>query len=219
MPEGPPDAREPQESAPESTIGLLERLRQGDLTAGDVLFGRCLPALQRFARSRLPPAARDLRNTQDLVQDTLVSTLRNLDGFSWRGEGSLMAYLRRALVNHVRSERRRVERHPPASPIEVDPMDQGLSPLERMIGRESQELYERALGGLREDYREAIVLRLEMQYEFAEIAAALGKPSHEAARVFVGRAIVRLGRAMVELRGDSASAPVFVARRRTAHDA
>jgi len=52
--------------------------------------------------------------------------------------------------------------------------------------------YERALLKLRPEEREAIVMRLELGCTFDEVAAALGKPTANAARSAVNRAVLRL---------------------------
>src|SRR5262245_60264019 len=97
----------------ESTEDLLARVRQGDRDALDALIDRCLPALRRWARGRLPAGARGLLDTQDIVQDAMVRALDHLDTFESRHEGALQAYLRQAVINRIRDEARRVERRPP----------------------------------------------------------------------------------------------------------
>ena len=47
-----------------------------------------------------------------------------------------------------------------------------------------------------QDDREAVVARIEMGYTHEEIADLLGKPTANAARMAVERAIVRLAKAM-----------------------
>ena len=54
--------------------------------------------------------------------------------------------------------------------------------------------YEAALAELREEEREAIIARVELDQSYAEVAAVLGKPSPEAARVAVYRALLRLAK-------------------------
>ena len=88
----------------ESTHELLSLVRQGDRDALDRLYARCLPPLRRWARGRLPAAARGALDTQDLVQDTIVNSLRRLDRFDSRHEGALQAYLRQAVLNRIRDE-------------------------------------------------------------------------------------------------------------------
>ena len=109
------DAANPQGSGrtdPESTFRLLDRARSGDQEALERLFGRYLRPLQRWARGRLPGWARDLADTDDLVQDTLVQTFKKIDGFEPRGVGALQAYLRQAVLNRIRDELRRKRRRP-----------------------------------------------------------------------------------------------------------
>ena len=80
--------------------------------------------------------------------------------------------------------------------IESGLKDDGLSPLEAAIGQETVERYESALMTLTADEREAIVARLELGLTHAELADAMGKPSADAARMAVARAMLRLARAM-----------------------
>src|SRR4051812_23968454 len=78
----------------ESSLDLLARARAGDRQALDVLMARYLPRLRRWASGRLPRWARDLADTQDLVQDTLLQTFKRIETFEARHEGALQAYLR-----------------------------------------------------------------------------------------------------------------------------
>ena len=176
----------------ETTLDLLARARTGDRRSMDALFERCLPPLRRWARGRLPAYARDLADTQDLVQETVLHTLNRLSAFQPQHQGALQAYLRQAVANRIRDEIRRVHRRP--SPVELDDVhaDAAPSPLEHAIGREGMERYEAALARLKESDREAIVARMEMQQSYEEVAAALGKPNANAARVAVTRALARL---------------------------
>lgn len=176
----------------ESTFDLLARARGGDASAVDLLFERYHPALRRWARGRLPSHARDLADTQDVVHDTLLQSLRRLPTFEARHPGALQAYLREAVANRIRDEIRRVRRRP--APVEIDEAqsDEAPSPLEYAIGREGMARYEAALERLRPSDREAIVARFELQQGYQEVAMALGKPNADAARMAVTRALARL---------------------------
>jgi RNA polymerase sigma factor (sigma-70 family) len=183
-------------SNPESTITLLERARQGDVRAMEELFQRHLRPLQRWARGRLPNWARDLSDTDDLVQETLLRTFKQLEHFDSRGVGALQAYLRQAIVNRVRDELRRKGRQPEVKDLaDIDVRDD-QSPLEEAIGRETLGHYEVALKRLRPEEREAIVARVEMHYSYEEMAQVLGKPTPDAARKAAQRALVRLAEEM-----------------------
>ena len=129
----------------ESTAALLEQARAGDQGALDRLLARHLTPLTRWARARLPRWARDISDTDDLVQDVLLHTFTRLGDFEQRGPGALQAYLRQAVVNRVRDELRRKGRRPAATSLDVSEIDQRSSPLEEAIGQEATERYARAL--------------------------------------------------------------------------
>lgn len=175
-----------------TSLNLLERVRQGDDEALDLLLRRYVPALRRWARGRLPHWARDIGDTEDMVQDTVFRTLQNLKTFEHRHEGALQAYLRQAVLNRIRDECRRAGRRPAIGELDERVVDAGMSPLEAAVGVETIGRYEAALQQLRPDDREVIVARLEMGYSYNEIAVMVGKSSADAARVAVSRAIVRL---------------------------
>jgi RNA polymerase sigma-70 factor (ECF subfamily) len=184
----------------ESSLDLLQRARAGDQEALDALIARYLPRLERWASGRLPTWARDMADTQDLVQDTLIQTFRRIEAFEPRGEGSLHAYLRQGILNRIRDELRRAGRRPTAGALDSQVADQGVSPLEAAIGVEAVARYERALDRLRPEDREAIIARVELDYDNEEIAVLLGKPTANAARMAVERALLRLA---AEMRTDS----------------
>jgi RNA polymerase sigma-70 factor (ECF subfamily) len=177
---------------PASTIELIERARTGDRSALDLLFTRHFRPLRRWASGRLPRWARDVTDTDDLVQDALLQTFKRLDDFDARGTGALYAYLRQAVLNRVRDELRRKARRPPADAPADREADPGPSPLEQAIGSQALERYERALARLRPEEQETLVARLEMGCTYQEVAESLGKPSAEAARKAAQRALVRL---------------------------
>jgi RNA polymerase sigma-70 factor (ECF subfamily) len=180
----------------ETSFELLERSRSGDAEALNRLLERYMPALRKWARGRLPTYARDLSDTQDLVQDTLIQAMKNLDTFRPQRVGALQAYLRQALMNRIRDELRRSQRRPARTELPETMPAAAASPLEEAIGRETLEDYETALSELRDTDREAIIARVELGQSYEEIAAILGKPSAEAARLAVHRAMLRLAAKM-----------------------
>jgi RNA polymerase sigma-70 factor (ECF subfamily) len=180
----------------ETSFELLERSRGGDAEALNRLLERYMPALRRWARGRLPTWARDVSDTQDLVQDTLIQAVKNLNTFRPQRVGALQAYLRQALMNKIRDELRRSSRRPTRTELPETMPATSASPLEQAIGREALEEYEAALMELRETDREAIIARVELGQSYEEVAAILGKPSAEAARLAVHRAMLRLAAKM-----------------------
>jgi RNA polymerase sigma factor (sigma-70 family) len=181
---------------PESTFHLIERARAGDQQALERLFARHLKPLQRWARGRLPKWARDLADTDDLVQDTLVQTFKRIEDFEPRHVGALQAYLRQAVLNRIRNELRRKGRQPHATDLDGIEVESAESPLEQAIGREAVERYEVALQRLTAEEREAIIAKVELGYSNEELAEVLGKPTPDAARKAAHRALVRLAEEM-----------------------
>ena len=195
------DGRGPDAPAPlDSTFALLERARGGDAEALDRLFARHVKPLRRWISGRLPRWARDMADTDDLVQDTLLQTFKRIEGFEPRRVGALQAYLRQAVLNRVRDELRKKGRRPDCTDLEDVDLAAEDSPLEEAIGREALDNYERALQRLKPEEREAIIARVELGHSYDEIAEALGKPSRDAARKAAERALVRLAE---EMKGGS----------------
>lgn len=187
-------------SAGESTLELLGRIRVGDTRAREVLFNRLYPRLTRWAHFQLPQSARDLKETGDLVNEALLRTLSNLDGFEHRHPDSLFGYLCSGVRNQIRDEIRRVKRRPASDGTVSGLVDSRPSQVEEAIGSEVRALYERALARLSEADRTAIHMKIELDFSHQEIAEALGKPSADAARMAVNRALIRLGAELAGLR-------------------
>lgn len=183
---------------PETTFVLLERVRAGDAGALDTLLGRYMPRLRRWARGRLPRFARDLADTDDLVQETLLRSFKQMEHFEARNEGALQAYLRQAVVNRIRDELRRNKRGPTSTELEDEHADEAPSPLEAAIGKQAVERYDSALAKLKNEEREAIIGRVELGLSYQELAEALGKPTADAARKTAERALLRLAEVMEE---------------------
>jgi RNA polymerase sigma factor (sigma-70 family) len=180
----------------ETSFQLLLRPRTGAPDAREQLCARYLPRLHRWARGRLPAGARGALDTGDIVQEVLMHALEHVPVFEPRHEWSFQAYLRRSLMNRILDEARRVKRRPAPDLLDSDQASLEPSPLERVIGIEAIERYERALARLRPQDQQAIVARCEWGMSHEEVAELLGKPTPAAAQVAVHRAIVRLAKEM-----------------------
>lgn len=195
-----PSHADPQGSGGSTTtLALLRRARGGDRAALDGLFSRLLPSLRRWAHGRLPGGARDLSDTADLVQHAIVGALRHLDRFEPRRRDALRAYLRQAIRNRVADELRRRRRRP--LHVSVDDgaelaSESALSPLARLLSQEQEDRLRQAIGRLRAEDRELVIARLELGYSYAQIALATGRPSADAVRMAVHRALLRLAEEM-----------------------
>jgi RNA polymerase sigma-70 factor (ECF subfamily) len=150
----------------------------------------------QWARGRLPATARDLAETEDLVQITLLRALEHIDGFEPRREGAFLAYLRRILMNEVRDEIRRASRRPRREKL-ADNLPGGMpSPLEDTLSRENLAAYESALARLPQRTRDAVILRLEFGFDYQAVAEAIGAPTANASRMLITRALVQMAEAM-----------------------
>ncbi len=178
------------------TSELLLRAKEGDRASLEALMSRYLPRLERWASGRLPAYARSLFDTSDLVQETLLRALEKLDGIEVRGPGGFQAYVRRAVLNRITDQVRWARRRPGPQGVSERQEARGSSPLENAIGSETLVRYERALERLDEEERRLLHLRIELAFDYDEIAAMTGRPSRDAARMAVQRALRKLAEVM-----------------------
>jgi len=174
------------------TQELLLRAREGDRAALDALMARYLPRLRRWASGRLPGYARSLLDTSDLVQETLTRVVQGLDRIEVRGPGGFQAYVRQAVLNRIRDEVRWAARRPGPDGVPESLPDLAPSPLEHAIGADVLARYERGLAALGEEDRQLLHLRLELDLDYQEIMAMTGRPSRDATRMAIQRALARL---------------------------
>jgi RNA polymerase sigma factor (sigma-70 family) len=177
------------------TRELLQRAKEGDGEALEILMARYSPRLVRWATGRLPSYARSLLDTGDLVQDVLISTLERLDLIDVRGAGLFRAYVRKAILNRIRDQVRSARRWS-GGDVPESLEDRNPSPLEAAIGSDLLDRYERALSLLREEEARLLHLRVELNFSYEEIAAVLERASPDAARMATQRALRRLAEIM-----------------------
>ena len=176
--------------ADDSTKDLVLRAKVGDRSAENEIVRRSLPRLRRFAHGRLPPAVRNGSDTEDIVQESLLHTLQHLPGFDPARPGGLQAYFRVALQNKVKDAVRRRARFSSLGDV-AEPVDRRPSPYDAVKEKELVARQEAVLNQLRPSDRALLVARIELGYDYAQIARLFGKPSADAARVAVHRALRR----------------------------
>jgi RNA polymerase sigma-70 factor (ECF subfamily) len=179
-----------------STVDLVVRARLGDENAWRELLARYEGPLRRSVRGRLPRAARGLNDTDDMMQEATLNVLRRLPLIELRFPGALLAYLRRSVQNRLVDERRRVLRGGIATPLTDDHPAAQASPFDHALDRDRRRRFRAGLRLLSARDRRAVVMRLEAGASYEAIAAALGCPTANAARVTVGRALHRLAQRM-----------------------
>ncbi|MDZ4806295.1 MAG: RNA polymerase sigma factor [Candidatus Eisenbacteria bacterium] len=178
------------------TTELLTLAKNGDRQALEVLTARYLPRLVRWATGRLPASARSLLDTHDVVQETLLRAIQGIDGIEVRGPGGFQAYVRQAVLNRIRDQIRWSRRRPGPEGVPEDLYDGLPSPLENAIGADVLDRYERALTDLSEEERQLLHLRIELDFSYEEIAAITERPSRDAVRMAIKRALLKLAESM-----------------------
>lgn len=178
------------------TAELLLRAKNGDRDAVEALTARYLPRLQCWASGRLPPSARSLLDTVDLVQDTFLRVIEGLDRVEVRGPTGFQAYVRQAILNRIKDEIGWARRRPGPDGVPEDLVDPLPSPLEVAIGADVLDRYEHALEQLSEEAQQLLHLRIELDFDYPEIAGMTGRPTADAARMAVRRALNALTQVM-----------------------
>jgi RNA polymerase sigma factor (sigma-70 family) len=178
----------------ESTATLLRRVRSGDLVARERLCKLYLPILRRWAAGQMPSDHRDLVDTSDITQITLLRVLDQIHHFQPRHEGAFLGYLRDALMSAIRDEiRRSTRRGGGGKNVELADAD-WRSLVVESVGMETMADYEKALATLAAEDREAVILRFEFGMSFEDIASATERVSADAARMAVKRALAALSK-------------------------
>ena len=179
-----------------TTTQLLDRYRGGEAAARDQIVARYMPLLRKWAHGRLPVYGRDLSETDDLVQVTLLRALNHLEDFKSERPGAFLSYLRTILMNLVREELRRRKSRPNTTSLMASMPSEQASVVEEAVGVETLKAYEAALETLSTTKRLAVVMRVEFDMSYPEIARELEQPSANSTRMMVGRALSELADAM-----------------------
>ena len=85
---------------------ILKRIAKGDTSAMEMLYRRYAGYATAVARRYVP----DTNDMRDVLQDSFVKVITNIDKFTSRGEGSLKAWILRIVANEAISMLRRTSR-------------------------------------------------------------------------------------------------------------
>ena len=181
---------------PDNTESLIRSAQEGNADAAQDLMKRYLERLRRWAHGRLPRHVRGHMDTEDVVQETALKTLRLLDGFQSQGPAAFQGYIRRALNNQLRDQYRVARERPEVEEFESADHAAAADPQRDAMVREALAQCEEALLDLSPRQQVALVARLEFGASYGEIAELLGFETADAARMSVTRARKRLLRAV-----------------------
>lgn len=146
-------------------LELAQRLVEGDNTARGELY-------QLFAPSMLSLCLRYLGNredAEDALQDGFMQVFSVIEKFTWRGEGSLSAWLRRVFTNFALGRLREVQQQP-TEDVDTLPDTAEDDPPPNSV---STDTIVKLIGELPAGYRTVINLFLIEGWSHAEIAAKL----------------------------------------------
>jgi RNA polymerase sigma-70 factor (ECF subfamily) len=161
----------------------IRKAQDGNEAAMERLIVFFQDAVWRRARYRLG----DHDEAWDVTQETFILCFRKIG--QYRGEAPFWAWLSRIVENQIKNRRswwRRRRREQTFSLDEMgggdpesiqkawDPPDPSPSPRQQAAGREELALLDRALGTLRVEHREVMLLRFSDGLSYEEIAQTLG---------------------------------------------
>lgn len=185
---------------------LAERFTHGDEAGFREGFERYERVLRARASRALPAHLVRKVSVADVLQEVQIVAHRRRAGFTWRGPGSLGAWLlaiadlkvREIVRFHAGTAKRDVGR-------EVDGLSgrgfvsRGPTPSQQAIARETQEQMRRARKQLSPAQQEVLSLVQEHGLTLGEVAGRIGR-SRDAVKKIYGRGIVRFKQAFDEQR-------------------
>src|SRR3954471_4344803 len=144
---------------------LLDAFRAGDTRAFEALVRRYQRPVLAIARR----FARDLDDAEDLAQRAFINASERAGG--WRG-GSFKSWLFRIVVNLAKNHVRDMARFD--RDAEHEPEPSAADAHDRLEAREKQKTLREAVARLPRRQREVLLLRIDGDMPFGEIAQTLG---------------------------------------------
>ncbi|GDY03192.1 hypothetical protein LBMAG49_25210 [Planctomycetota bacterium] len=167
-----------------------------------MLFSRYRDRLRSGLRKLIGPKYRILMaDSEDAAQDAILSALRRLHQFEYRGDGSFLAWLMKSAEFEIVRRIRALETQKRSTIGFVLDIDSDLaqavpgnerSPAEQVEAMDLAERVRLALQQLPDREREVIVLRRYLELDTDEICAEMGLPTEGSVRALLSRAQARL---------------------------
>ena len=188
------------ELRPASEDQFLERLRRGEAAA----YERLVAEQSGDVYALLFRLTNDAEEARDLTQETFLRAFQSINRF--RGDSTLKTWIYRIAINQARNRWRWWRRRRRDATVSLDATDDqretplaatlpnahSLNPEQETLARERELQLRDALLGLRQSYREAVILRDVEGFSYEEIAAAL--------QISIGTVKSRISRGRLELR-------------------
>jgi len=188
------------DSWPTVEAQFIDRLKQGDAAAFETLVhersGEIYGLLYRLTENS--------EEARDLTQETFLRAFQSINHF--RGDSDLKTWIYRIAINQARNRWRWWRRRRRDSTVSIDSTevdgrqslvatlraDSSSDPEQDALAHERERALRKALSGLRQVYREAVILRDIEGFAYEEIASTL--------EISVGTVKSRLARGRQELR-------------------
>ena len=179
---------------------FLERLRRGEVAA----FERLVADHTSDVYALLYRLTADPEEARDLTQETFLRAFQSISRF--RGEANLKTWIYRIAVNQARNRWRWWRRRKREVTVSLDATDEhheqplaatlrnegAVDPEQETLAREREGQLREALLGLRQSYREAVILRDVEGFSYEEVADTL--------QISIGTVKSRISRGRLELR-------------------
>lgn len=165
--------------------GLIQRAKNGDVTAFAEIYDRCQPAIYRYILYQV----NDVAVAEDLTGEVFVRLVERIDRFTYR-DHPLLAWLYTIARNLIIDYYRRAGRHP-SPPEWLVPLASDLE--ETVEHRLSQRRLAAAIAHLTQDQRQVIILKFVEGLDNETVARTLGK-SVGAVKTLQHRALAALRR-------------------------
>jgi len=191
----------------QKTQELVALAKDGDKSAVNRLYGVYAERVQWMVRLRMSKQLRSKLESMDVVQDTLIHAMSGLDSFTYKNEGDFVRWLSKIAENELRGNVKKLhaEKRDIRKEVRLDslrPTTGGgfvgvagpigtTTPSVIMSQKEDLAKLEKAIDGLKPEYREAIVLTKIDGLSYGEIAERLGK-SPDSVRMLATRAMAAL---------------------------
>ncbi len=193
----------------EQTRRLVTLAKEGDQSALERLCKVYNERVLRIVRIRMGPELRTRLQSMDLVQDAFISALRDLGNFTYKNEGDFLRWISKIAENRLRDNLDKIHAHKRDARKEIplssnrqntadsfvvtnEPVD-STTPSIIIAKREHLDKLEKAIDGLKPEYREVILLTKIEGLSYKETGARLGK-TPDAVRMLLSRAMAELSR-------------------------
>lgn len=195
-------------AAPDDTLELARRARDGDGAALGELLARNEPRLRRIARIRLGPRLRAEVDSMDVVQNAFVVAVRRFPDVELEGRASVLKWLAKIVEHQIHDAADRATTQKRAAPGERA-LASGLShpgtaPDAAAMRAEFQAALDQAVAELSERDREIVLLRDYHDGDWEFVARGVGAESVGAVQRAYHRAWAKLRERLEPHLGENA---------------